>query len=998
MLFAGLTVAIATLNGQTLFKKRHATAKPEWDYTTRSWQSQSGLPDQTVQAFTETKDGYLWVGTTSGLLRFDGMGYRLYNHVNTGALQEDDIFSLLEGHDGKLWIGTSGGGLLEEKNGEFRAFPVVRGQSSAYIRALAEDHSGRLWVGTDGGLFQVRNARLEQVAAGDGKAVPDAHAVVEDAAGRVWAGGSRLFVFDKSGTHEYALPGHDNRYQVKSLAATSDGVLWVGTVSGLYRLFPGSSRLEAVPGIFGLIRSLRVMPDGELWAGTIGSGIFVLRQGSLRRMLAPAPLVSNTVYSLYLDSAQNIWIGTLAGFMRMSHTPTHLLPLGRAAGADFGTVALDHDNSLWFASNELVHIVGERATTVHFPELGDVRVRNVLRARDGSLWVGTVGGGLYRFWNGRTEHFTSKDGLSSNFIQALLEGRDGSLWVGTNYGVSHLEHGRVTNLYSGNGLANNYIRALLEDREGTIWAGSERGLAMYRRGTWVTDALTTALASERIWALYQDEQGSVWIGTHGDGLIRVHDGKLERFTAENGLISGTIYSILGATRGRLWVSTPQGVMLLEKPWRNGLAENGAAALPLKRFDASGGLQAMQVLGGMQEAGAVAASGVAWFPTSHGLWKIDPDQELPESRLGLAIGEVSIDGQTVLARSAIQLAASSYRIEISFVPRLLSSQTGLLLRYRMEGLDRDWTYVGPQQRTVTYSNFPPGRFNFVVEAWQTDRPKHMVHTSLRIEKQRHFYQTFWFLLASLACLGGVLLLIYRLRLGQINARFRAVLAERTRLAREMHDTLIQGCIGVSSLLKAASSTEVGDEESRIHLIDFAAMQLHATVDEARHTVHNLRGEEKSGNDLPKALTSMAQRVAIEHEIRVPVAVHGTAFVLDPLWTHELLMVAREAVFNAILHGHAREVWLELAFSKEALTMTIHDNGTGFDASAALAAGHFGLRGMQERALSMGGTLTIESNSCAGTRIAVRIPRAAVDLDREGHSLSSARTEDGNPPEL
>ncbi|MDR3799861.1 MAG: two-component regulator propeller domain-containing protein [Terracidiphilus sp.] len=961
---------------QSSTAKNRATGEPEWNYMVRSWQSQNGLPEQTVQAFAEGRDGYLWVGTTGGLLRFDGAGFHLFNHANTPAFQEDDVFSLLATRDGTLWIGTSGGGLIEWRNGAFHALPAERGQSTAYVRAMTEDHHGRLWVATDGGLFWVKDGRLESVERQLGVTDPDAHAVLEDDAGRIWAGGSRLFAFKDGQSREYPLPGKDNRNQVKSLAESSDGVVWVGTVSGLYRLPPGAAHLEAVPGVFGLIRTLRAVAGGEMWAGTIGSGIFRIRGSRVTRLLSPSPLISDTAYSLYIDSSQNVWIGTLIGFTCLSRTPVRVLALPEAAGADFGTVALDTDNSLWLASNQLVHVVGERAVPVRFPQLGNVRVRNVLRGRDGSLWVGTIGGGVYRFRAGAVQHFTAHEGLSSNFVQALLEARDGTLWIGTNNGVSHLDRGTMHDLRTQNGLANNYIRALLEDRDGTIWIGSDHGLGAYRSGAFVSNALTAALAGESIRALYQDNASGLWIGTHGSGIYLYRNRQLAHFTTAEGLTSNTIYCILGDRRNHLWASGPSGVMLLDRAMIGATMQNPGRLIPLERYQVSEGNAAVQVLGGMQAAGALTPAGEAWFPTSQGLWRINPDDHRPQTNLGLVIDAVAVDGQTVSMADQLTVPANSNRLDIAYQPVLLSPQEGLEFRYKLEGFDRDWIYAGAWQRRATYTNLPPGKFTFVVEAWETNRPERTVRVTIGVEKLRRFYQTAWFILVCFLSAGCAVLIAYRIRMQQIRARFKAVLAERTRLAREMHDTLIQGCIGVSALLKAASSSDVDDEETRLHLIDYAATQIHTTVDEARQAVHNLRGEERALDDLPAALASMADRVVREHGLKAASTVSGKCFSIAPQATHELMMVAREAVFNAILHGRAREIRIDLSYGSDLLRMTVEDNGEGFDASEAFADGHFGLRGMRERIHQFGGKFNIESDLHKGTRVIVEIPRATL----------------------
>ncbi|MFP5209783.1 MAG: two-component regulator propeller domain-containing protein [Acidobacteriota bacterium] len=968
-------VISASLPAQQLTVKPRAIHVRELNFMIRSWQLQNGLPEASIQAFAQTPDGYLWIGTTGGLLRFDGASFRLFNHTNTSAFGEDDVFSLLADRNGDLWIGTSGAGLIEWKNGVFRPFPTVKGQNIAYVRALVEDSSGQLWVATDGGVFWVKGYHLARVRTALGTDITNAHAVLEDRIGRIWIGGSRLFSFRNGRFREYPLPGKDNRYQVKSLATTADGTIWVGTVSGLYRLLPGADRLVLMPRVFGLVRTLRVIPSGELWAGTIGAGIFRIRGNDVTRLQAPSTL-SNTVYSIFVDTGKNLWIGTLTGIMCLSQTPVQVLALPEAAGADFGTVALDKHGSLWFASNQLMYVRGDVARPVRFPELGSVRVRNILRSRDGSLWIGTIGGGIYHISAEIEQHFTTRAGLSSNFVQALLEARDSTIWIGTNNGVSHLDSSGLHNLRTQNGLSANDIRSLIEDRAGTIWIGSERGLALYTNGAFVYDALTLKLENERIWALYQDADDGIWIGTHGDGLFYYRDGLLSHYTIADGLPSDTIYCILGDSRNHLWVSSPSGVMLLDRSELSHHVRKAGSPISLRYYEVSERNAPVQVLGGMQSSGALTATGAAWFPTTEGLWKISPDDAIHPKLFNLNIDSVTVDGQRQSLTQKLRLKADSNHVDIAYQPVLLAPQENLAFRYKLQGLDKRWTYANAQQRLATYTNLPPGKFTFLVESWERGDPQHVVRASIAIVKLRHFYQMPWFI--ALCALGILLLSFfgYQVRMQQINGRFTAVLAERTRLAREMHDTLIQGCIAVSALLKAAASDEVDDNESRMHLIDYAATQIHTTIDEARQAVWNLRGEEHVSVELPVALRRMAERVSHEHGLKITSHSHGRPFPISLQAGHEVMMVARESVFNAILHGHAHEIDVELGYMTDTLSLTVKDTGLGFEASNAFIEGHFGLRGMRERIHRFHGKFEIESTPRQGTRIGVEIPRADI----------------------
>jgi ligand-binding sensor domain-containing protein/signal transduction histidine kinase len=947
-----------------------------WSYTIHTWQSPDGLPEETVQSFAQTPDGYLWVGTSGGLLRFDGARFNLFASENTPAFTENSVFCLKATRDGRLLIGTDGGGLIELRNGVFRSLPDENGQTAGFIRAIEQDHTGLIWVATDDGLFWSKNGRMEHADKPLNLPAFNVHAVLEDHTGRIWVGGSRLYSVKDGQVHEYSLPGNDSRNKVKSFVETPDGSIWVGTVAGLHRMLPGRNRFEPVAGVLGTVRSLRALPSGELWAGTIGEGIFRISDGHVTRLTAPSLLVSNTVLSIFGDNDASIWIGTQAGMMRLSDTPVQVHALPGAADSDFGTVSLDTDGSLWAASNQLVHIQGGRATPFQFPTLKDVRVRNVLRSRDGSVWVGTDGSGVYHFSPSGIKHFTTREGLVNNFVRCFLEAKDGSLWIGTDSGISKLDRGGIHNYTDQNGLAYNSIRSLLEERSGTVWIGTEHGLSKFRNGMFARDAPTAALANEKVWALHQDSDGGIWIGTRTHGIYRFLDGQLTHYTAANGLASDSIYSILEDKSEHFWVSGPSGVTLLNRHEMDARALDPSQPLSLHVFLANEGGKPTQFQGGTQPSATLDRSGEAWFPTNQGLWSIRPEELSRPFVSRLDIDSVTVDGQKVAPSANIHLSAGAARLEIAYEPILLRAQDGLRFRFKLGGFDQTWTYAtNSQQRLATYTNLPAGHYSFVVEAWEIDQPKRTVSATLGIDKKQYLYRTPPFIGICLLAAIGVSVLIYQMRMRQINGRFKAVLGERTRLAREMHDTLIQGCVSISALLEAASH-EVEDQESRSHLIEYASTQIRATVDEARQAVWNLRGDDGSSIDLETGIRRITERIGREHGVGVTFRQQGKPFVVGQQAAHELMMVVREAVFNAILHGHSQNIETNLTYADESVSLAVSDDGSGFDVIEVVPETHFGLRGMQERIHRFGGKFEIDSAPRRGVCVRVKIPRAQV----------------------
>jgi len=309
-------------------------------YTRRVWQTQDGLPENTVQAFAQTPDHYLWIGTSGGLVRFDGARFVAFERSNTPAIHENSIFCLMVGHDGSLWAGTDGGGLLRYSNGVFRVYGSAEGLTNGFLRAVYEDREGRLWAGTDDGLFQLVDERFVRVDGTEKISALAVHDIREDHEGGLWVGGSRLIRILGGESKEYALEGYPSATRVKSILETSDGSVWVGTVSGLQRSRGSleNARFNRVSNIDSTVRVLRKDRDGTLWIGSIGGGLVRFRDGRFTRMTMPDNPPGSTVLGLFEDSEQNIWVGMQTGMLRLSRTAMTTFPLPDVQNADFGTV------------------------------------------------------------------------------------------------------------------------------------------------------------------------------------------------------------------------------------------------------------------------------------------------------------------------------------------------------------------------------------------------------------------------------------------------------------------------------------------------------------------------------------------------------------------------------------------------------------------------------------------------------------------------------------
>jgi ligand-binding sensor domain-containing protein/signal transduction histidine kinase len=966
------------------------------NYMVRLWQTQDGLPEQTVQAVAQTRDGYLWIGTTGGLLRFDGSRFMTFERGNTPALKENSVFSLMTSRDGTLWIGTEGGGLVRLDEGGFTRFSAADGLSDGFVRTVLEDRRGKIWIGTDNGLFQLANSRATHATRVDNtpQMAPLAiHALAEARDGTVWVGGSRLVAIraadDAVGgqvARNYPLKGEYSETRVKSILQTSDGVLWVGTVSGLQQMRPGSAGFERFAGIQSTVRILRETDIGTpaytLWIGTIGQGAFLWHEGRLAAAVASKALPSNTVLTIYEDSERNVWMGTQAGMLRFSRSPLDLVPLPNASDSDFETISPDRDGSLWVASTRLSHLIDGVATPYTFPELRGARVRQVFRDRTGALWIGTDGRGLFCLTPGAApKQYTTANGLVNNFVRSIMQARNGDLWIATDEGVSRLSAGSFRNFTVQDGLAYFSVRALLEDRAGDVWIGTDRGLSLLHGERFVENAATRALKEEKVWAVHESDhdhgQGTIWLGTHGDGLFRFKSSVLTHYTTEEGLASNSIYSILEDNKGTFWIGGASGVMSvsiheLEDPERS-----PHAYLSQRFFGVSeaGGLSPLY--GGTQPAAAITQDGEVWFPTTKGPVRILARDVGTSTVPKVFVDQVVADGRTLPARGVMRLAADNANLEISYGSILLGPQDAVQFQYKLDGFDRDWRYASTR-RVADYTNLPAGQYTFRVRAFEGGLGRETEKT-LTIVKSQYFYRTPWFVSCCVAFIALIAWGIHYQRLRRLRMAFQAVIEERARLAREMHDTLIQGCAGVSLLLEACASAKGGDNAVQLELVDYARTQLAASIDEARQAVWNLRGTDSS--DFGDTLRKLAQRTERGSSIAVECTVEGDEYDFHSIAMHEITMVSREAVYNALLHANPTRIAVHANFGEEEFSLRVEDDGSGFEYSRIAPEGHYGLLGIEERIKRLGGTVQVNSAASRGTRIFIRVPRMAVDRRQE-----------------
>ncbi|MBV9926039.1 MAG: histidine kinase [Acidobacteria bacterium] len=951
------------------------------EFARRAWQTDSGLPQNTVHSITQTADGYVWVATEEGLARFDGLIFKIFDRQNTPALKSNDVRALLAaGHAGDLWVCTSAG-VARLADGEWRTFTTADGLASDDVAAAYEDRAGTVWFATSAGLSRYADGRFTNFTKKDGLEGGGVLAVAEDAEGNIWAGTDEGLSRFREGVFNTETTGDGSARAVTAIARADDGTLWLGSPSGLSCLHR-DGRVQTFTSADGLpnerITSLRAGSGGSLWVGT-AAGLARWRGGRFETFKGEDDgLAGGIILSIFEDAEGSLWVGT--------------------------------------ESEGLTQLKDRKFTTYTTREgLPSDLVKSIYEDRQGGVWVGTYGGGLSLLKDGRFKTYTTDDGLASNIVLSLAEGADGALWAGTPDGLSRLRDGKFTTYTSAEGLPNDFVRSIYADRAGALWVGTRGGLARmkdegfeiftteqglpddfvgtiyedpkgvlwvgtlgglsrFEAGRFKTYTTRDGLSDNVVISIHGDAEGRLWIGTNGGGLNLFKDGRFNSFTTRDGLPNDTIYRVLEDGHGRLWMSCNKGVFRLDKSELEEFAAGRTRALNPVVYGTADGMGTRECSGGGHPSAWRDHAGRLWFSTIKGVATIDPEHMPTNTTPPPAVVEqVKVDGETVAASPDLKLPPGRSRFEFYYAGLSFVAPEKVRYRYKLEGFDRDWV-EGGDRRVAYYTNLGPGDYRFLVVACNNDGVWSSQAATFGFQLRPHFYRTYWFYALVLLGAGLVGWQLYALRLRQVRERYGVVLQERNRIAREIHDNLAQEILGISVQLEIVARTMASAPEVARKHLDRARGLVRSSVAEARRYVWDLRSQSLDERDLPAALAEMTRRLTAESGVQTQFSVGGTFRPLAPQVENNLLRIGQEAVGNAVRHAQAKNVSVSLDFGAREVRLEVKDDGRGFDADAddGGRGGHFGLVGMRERAEQMGGTTSVSSTPGAGTEVVVRVP--------------------------
>ncbi|MFL6214612.1 MAG: two-component regulator propeller domain-containing protein [Blastocatellia bacterium] len=1003
---------------------RHVLAltaeKPLAQYSHSVWRTENGLPQNTVRAIVQTRDGYIWLATDDGLVRFDGIRFVIFDRQNTPAMKSSVILTLFEDGQGALWVGTDGG-LLQYRDGKFVAYATHDGLANDRVTSVTADREGRLWAATPGGLSRFDNGRFVTYTTADGLPSNSVGALFADSRGSLWASTTAGLVRfnadkittytvveglprnrvnaiyeDRAGQLWFATPGGLARFSDERFVAfTTDnglpsnmvwtmredraGNLWVGTDGGVTRLTKGSAKtFTTADGLANnSVYSIIEDRNGSLWLGTPG-GLSRLHDDHLDSYTARDGLSSNGVLAIIEDREGNLWVGTESGGLNLFRDKkfTSLTSANGLTGDLIWAVRESRDGALWVGTQSGLTEIRNGAFRTY--TTGDGLPSDIVRAlcedREGRLWIGTPAG-LCELANGRFTTYTDLDGLSNNAVSVIEEGADGSLWIGTLAGLTRLRDGKFTVYTTQNGLSNDAILSLHAARDGTLWIGTRTGgVNRFKDEAFIAYGAAQGLSDASVRALYEDRDGVLWVGTRNGGLNRFKDGRFVAITTKSGLADDCVFSILEDGKGNFWMSCTKGTFTANREQLNAFAEGSVAYINSIAYGTSDGMESRECTGGGQPAGWRSRDGRLWFPTIKGAATIDPEHlKTNDEPPPVVIESITVDDKPIDKTANIELPAGVYRLEFQYTGLSFIAPEKVRFKYKLEGFDQNWVEAGAR-RTAYYTSIPPGSYTFHVLAANNDGVWNEAGAAVSFYLKPRFYQTVWFYVALLAVAGAVAWLIYRRRIGRVREEFAAVLAERSRMARDIHDTLAQGFVGISLQLEAVGKMlDQSPDRAKQHL-DLAQTMVTHSLTEARRSVWDLRAQALENADLATALADAARNLTSGTSVQAEFHITGTPRQLPATVENNLWRIGQEAMTNAMKHAHPRYLRVELAFAPRQVTLSIADDGRGFDTTNNRLSGdgHFGLIGMRERAERLKGKLDIESGEGTGTRISVTAP--------------------------
>ena len=988
--WASWLIAIALLTSSSAWALDTGTALAQYGHT--AWPVREGHFAGPPSAVTQTRDGFLWIGTQTGLIRFDGVRFMPWKPPAGSRLPDDRIIKLLGTRDGSLWIGTANG------LAQWRAPNLVVHTREGRFGALLEDRRGTIWAGHTRALGKVPS--LCRSVRGDFRCFefPDKYglsyvrALHEDRQGNVWLGGDRGVCRWKPETPEnpecYAIgsPAQvTDEYGVFVLGDDAGGVLWAGTkAQGIWWLVAGRwVRYPSPPDPELEAQGMLSDREGGLWLGTLSHGLIRIARGRTERFTRADGLSGDAVSDLFEDREGSLWVITTAGLDRFRDVKVATLTAREGlGGGDVGAVLASRDGSLWIAERRaLIHLdptgMSFYAAGQRLPGSSPTSLFEDFRGR---LWVGVDNGLAWRE-HGRFFQLRMPDGSAVGLVRAMAEDRDGNLWVATidpSRPLVRVRDERVIEVISADKLGGRQVSAMAADPQGGVWLVNPE-LKRYRNGRIEAYGAVGDPSRRRIHNLLPDVRG-LWVVTNqGLGLLR--NGKLSTLDTRNGLPCDTVEDVVWGGDRSLWLKTACGLVRIPVGELDAWVGHPERRVRVRVLDAFDGAQSG--LSPFTPRSACSLDGRLWFAIEEGgLQVVDPGK-IAGNRIPppMQILRVEADRKHYAPEPGLRLPPLTRDLEIDYTALSFISPEKVRFRYRLEGAGDGWHDAGTR-REAFFNNLRPGSYRFRVVACNNDGVWNETGAALDFTLLPAFYQTGWFLLLCAAAAGGLAWAGYQWRVRQVTARldlqFQERLAERARVARELHDTLLGDMAGVAMQLSAASRrAETADaaDATLVGLLAGLGTQVQQALTEARRSVTAMRNPPDEASLLVDRLSESAYRTFAGCGIAVEVERVGTPRRYPESVEAEVVRIATEAMSNARQHASCRRVEIWCSYGRRHLQVRVRDDGRGFNPHEQAPIGHWGLVGMRERSAAIGARLAITSAPGAGTEVLLVLPASA-----------------------
>ena len=967
-------------------------------YAHTAWRTREGFPNSVISALAQTPDGYLWLGTELGLLRYDGVRAVPWKPPAGENLPDTFVRSLFVARDGTLWIGTLRG-LASLKDGKLTAYKELAG---LFVDALLEDRQGTLWVGAAG----FPNGRLCTIQSGvvechgeDGTFGGWVESLCEDHAGNLWAAtGTGLWRWNPGPPRRYAIP--DLTSNAESLIESNAGTLLVASRSGTKQMVNG--KLSSSFSVAGGYRFM-LDHDGSLWIGTIGKGLVHVHHGRTDSLTKADGLSGDDVSSLFEDHEGNIWVATEGGLDRFRDLAIPTLDSKQGLSSGLVEAVLgDEDGRIWIATKGgLDRWSNGRIAAVTGANRGldgktDASTPIALFQDDrGRIWISTVG----RFGYLEKDQFVPLSGFPDETMRAIAQDSEGNIWIAYNrFGVVSLSRGGELEKFSWAklGLEAPAISLAADSLRGGLWIGFFNGGLVYFKDGQIRESYSAAdgLGAGSVNYLKFGPDGALWASTQG-GLSRLNNGRISTLSSKNGLPCNSVHWSMEDNAQSVWLYMACGLVRFPRAeldaWATAVDrdKNSRSAIHAAVFTDSDGVAIESYNTGFSPRVAKSSDGTLWFTAAGGVSLVNPGRltfnKLPPP---VHVEQITADQKSYEVTSVVngdgkehlRLPPLVRDLEIDYTALSFVAPEKNRFRVMLEGWDRDWQDVG-NRRQAFYNNLSPGKYRFRVTASNNSGVWNEAGTSLDFSIAPAYYQTTWFRVTCVAAALIFLFGVHQFRLcrqvREFNMGLEARVSERTRIARDLHDTLLQSFHGLLLRFQTVSNQlPPGDAKQKLEgAIDQAAQ----AITEGRDAVQGLRRTNVVSSDLAASIAAFGQGLAdaegVDHAAVFRVTVEGTPQSLHPVIRDEIYRIAGEAMRNAFRHAQARQIEVDIHFHVRRLRLRVRDDGKGIDPTILNRegrAGHFGLHGIRERAELMGAKVAVWSELDSGTEIELTVP--------------------------